>query len=262
MTRTLTPYEHNVLRKAGLDPLAVQAEIGQYGQTPVEYIAGQAEFNSRLFQVSPDTLIPRVETETLLELTLAEISTTTPAPTQFKLIEVGTGSGALGISLVLELQQIWPTTQLDVWLTDVSAPALNVAKKNLATYFSPAKNLTPHLVRSDLMANIPAGVSFDLVVANLPYIPTARIETLDESVRKYEPHLALDGGPTGLEILTQLLHQLPPYLKPTTQVWLEIDHTHTQGQFAAIQPSFEVTIFPDQFGKTRFARVLPSSKST
>ncbi len=193
--------------------------------TPDEYVTGTAKFCGRKFFVSPNVLIPRVETEEIIAM----------IPSANLIADVGTGSGCLGITLATKFPQA------TVYLSDISKKALVVARKNATREI---------IIKSDLLKNYP-DIIFDVIVANLPYIPTKRIPRLLAAVRKYEPTMALDGGLKGTTIINRLLSQLPKHLKPTGMAILEIDDTHTLKSFN-IPKNFKAEIKKDQFGRNRF----------
>lgn len=198
---------------------------------PSEYITKKAIFCGREFFVSPDVLIPRIETEEIIDLVLRH-----SARVQNLLIaDVGTGCGCVGITLANKFPEAV------VYLSDISDKALEIARRNANQEI---------ILKSDLLENYPE-ILFDVIVANLPYIPTKRIPRLLASVRKYEPHLALDGGPKGTTIINRLLAQLPKHLKPGGLAILEIDDTHTLKSFK-LPKDFKGEIKKDQFGRNRF----------
>lgn len=242
--RQLSPYERNQLVRNGIDP----ATIDQYGDRPVEYITGRVEFAGHEFEVTPDVLIPRIETEELVAFVTTE---TTHFPQPLRLVDIGTGSGALGLSVAAWLyRQSW-TFELD--LVDVSSAALTVAKRNATQLGLPVEQL--HWHQSDLLTAVSPDRTYHVVMANLPYIPTSRVAQLDSSVKDFEPILALDGGPTGSEVIQRLLSQLPPYLAQQHVVWLEIDHTHELPHLIGDLQGWQGQIVSDSMGRSRFARL-------
>jgi release factor glutamine methyltransferase len=184
------------------------------GGEPVAYIEGTKEFWSLDLEVSPAVLIPRPDTERLVELAIAEArARLAEAPTlerPLRVVDVGTGSGAIAIALAKEL------ASAEVHATDVSGDALAVAARNVARH---GVGVTLH--HGPLLA--PVDGAFDVVAANLPYIPTADIAGLMRDVRAFEPHLALDGGPDGLALYDALLAALPARLHDGARVLFEAD---------------------------------------
>ncbi|MGR6086751.1 MAG: peptide chain release factor N(5)-glutamine methyltransferase [Arcticibacter sp.] len=145
--------------------------------TPVQYVTGYELFNGRFFKVTPDVLIPRPETEEMVQLVSSQILTNPTA-----ILDLCTGSGCIAISLALE----YPDAA--VWATDVSVKALDVARENAKIF-----NVEVHFLESDLLANKPPieDLQFDLVISNPPYIPNGEIHITDPNVKDFEPHLAL-----------------------------------------------------------------------
>lgn len=252
MKRKLGPYEKNYLIRHGFDP----EDISQFGQTPVEYITGLVEFLGREFVVSPEVLIPRIETEELVQLALTQAKLISTKKNQLiNIADIGTGSGVIGITLALELGKLKIPHQL--YLSDISKSTLAVAKKNAQRF--KVKNII--FLESDLFSSFPINLKFDLIVASLPYVPSARIPTLDASVKNYEPLTALDGGSDGLKYISQLIKQAKDKLSPGGVIILEIDHTHTAQLLQKIASKYQVTIKKDQFKKNRFS-LLTSFGST
>jgi release factor glutamine methyltransferase len=247
-SRKLTTYEKNHLRKFGFD----LEEIDQHGEKPVEYITGKTIFLAQEFIVDQRVLIPRIETEQLVELIKQDLLNK-QLPTQeiLSIIEIGTGSGVIGLSLAKFLQEQQQPAKLI--LTDIDPAALAVAKKNFSQLFPhPQELIELELIESDLLVNLP-NFKADLIVANLPYIPTERLSELDESVRNFEPKSALDGGKNGWQYIGELLNQVPNYLKSNGKIYLEIDDTHTQQQLTNLVEGYQVKVLSDQFDKNRFA---------
>lgn len=165
---------------------------------PLQHLLGSCEFWGRHFRVGPRVLIPRPETELLMEASCsAQIEFQgTVNPT---VLDIGTGSGCLAISLALE----FPETTL--YATDFSRESLSVARQNIETY---GLSDRIHLLQGDLYEPIQErGLmgKIDLMVSNPPYIPSASLPDLQSEVRDYEPVLALDGGPDGLDFYRRLL---------------------------------------------------------
>jgi release factor glutamine methyltransferase len=179
---------------------------------PVQHIVGRQEFYGRSFVVNRLVLIPRPETEHLVEATLA-----LPSPPG-RILDVGTGSGALAVTLALEL----PAAA--VCATDISAPALAVAAKN-AEELGAAERI--RFLHSNLFDAL-AGERFDCIVSNPPYVAAG--ETLEAQVREYEPASALYAGPDGLAVYRRLIPGAAAHLEPGGHLLLEIG----QGQQEAV----------------------------
>lgn len=200
---------------------------------PIQHLRGSQEFFGRDFHVSPDVLIPRPETEHLVE----EVLRLYPDRSQrLTIADVGTGSGILAVTLALE----YPNSS--VTALDLSPEALAVAKHN-AAYHRVADRI--RFLHSDLL-NAAEGVAFDLIVSNPPYVPLTEKETLHAQVRDYEPHLALFGGEDGHDVLRRLVPQAFAALKPGGWLLLEtagrsavtdalLDTAHTVSWVADLQ---------------------------
>ncbi|MFO7718328.1 MAG: peptide chain release factor N(5)-glutamine methyltransferase [Desulfohalobium sp.] len=175
---------------------------------PVAYILGHKEFYGLEFAVSPGVLIPRPETETLIDAVREEYSPQTP----LVFADTCTGSGILGVALAI----CFPKSS--GVLLDLSDAALSVARSNVQTH--QVKDRLD-LVRGDLLGSLKPA-SLDLVLANPPYLATQEIQATAADVREYEPRLALEGGQVGTEIPQRLLHEAAFVLKPGGVLCFEI----------------------------------------
>jgi release factor glutamine methyltransferase len=170
---------------------------------PVAYILGRREFWSLPLRVTPDVLIPRPETETLMAEALKIASQLNGK--HFRILEIGTGSGAISIALAKEVPHSI------VVATDLSSRALAVAEENAR------KNGVDEQIRflqGDLFHPVQKGESFDLIVTNPPYIPRQQFPSLMPEVRDHEPRIALDGGKDGLDFFRRALPAVNEYLRP------------------------------------------------
>lgn len=161
---------------------------------PVAYLTGSQEFWSLDLRVTPDVLIPRPETEHLVETVLDFLAS---CPDPCRVLEVGTGSGAIAVCLAKEC------ARAEVWATDVSAPALDVAGENARRH---GVERRIHWLQGDLLApvrGLPGG--FDVLVSNPPYIPGGELARLQREVREWEPALALDGGVDGMDFYRRIV---------------------------------------------------------
>jgi release factor glutamine methyltransferase len=177
---------------------------------PLQHLTGTVEFCGRVFACDGRALIPRPETEQLVEIATEEARKLAPP---LRVLDVGAGSGIIGLSLAAELGEI----AASVTLVDVSAEALALALNN-----SESLGLDPTslgFVESDLFENLHG--EFDVIAANLPYIASAEIETLSEEV-KHDPTLALDGGSLGTELMERFIQGLPEVLAVPGFVVMEI----------------------------------------
>jgi release factor glutamine methyltransferase len=179
---------------------------------PLQHLMGTAEFFGRSFLCDARALVPRPETEQLVELCLDLLKGKT-AP---RILDVGTGSGIIAITLSLEL----PGAQ--VTATDLLPPALSLARENIARH-NLAERLASH--EADLWPK--EGAPFDLIVANLPYINSDEIPGLSREVR-HDPATALDGGAEGLDIVDRLISEAHTHIAPSGIVALEIGHDQAE----------------------------------
>lgn len=182
---------------------------------PVAYLVGHREFYGLNFLVDRRVLIPRPETELLVDAVLDHIESR-PDP-HVRMVDVGTGSGAIAIAVAANA----PTAT--IYAVDLSADALAVARANVKR-LDERQQIT--LLPGDLLAPLPETV--DIIAANLPYIASPVYATLTADVRDYEPRLALEAGPEGLDTIRRLLQQAPAHLNRGGVIFLEI--AHDQGE--------------------------------
>ena len=173
---------------------------------PVAYLTHKAGFYGREFYVDENVLVPRPESEDVIEAALTDLR---PRGAQARALDVGTGSGALAITLAAELPE------LHVTATEISPPALAVARRN-ARALGVAERVT--FLETDLADG--TGGTFACVVANLPYVPSAEVPQPPHPVG-FEPRIAVDGGPDGLSVYRRLLSQLPAVLEPGAALFFE-----------------------------------------
>lgn len=212
--------------------------------TPDQYKDKKAEFCGNFFFVDNRVLIPRIESEEMVTVALNHLEN--QSISHPVIADIGTGSGCLGISLAYFLQK--KQQPYTIFLSDISIEALQVARQNVENILENPSNI--FFEQSDLLLHLPQ-TKFDIILANLPYIPSKNINHLDPSVKDHEPHLALDGGPDGASLINKLLTQLPLYLSPKGTAILEFDDTHTADNFH-IPKSLSWKIRKDCFGKDRF----------
>lgn len=186
------------------------------GGTPLPHILKQADFCGRTFYVSKDTLIPRPETEIIVEEALGILDGKS-AP---RILDVGTGCGCIAICLTLAR----PDSRMTA--LDISPQALEIARKNLKLH---GLEKRVQLLESDLFSGFGERQkgSWDLIVSNPPYVPREELRRLSREVRS-EPRLALDGGPGGLELVRALLEKSPYFLKKDGWLLVEIGKGHSQ----------------------------------
>jgi release factor glutamine methyltransferase len=221
--------EARLLARAARDTTEFEAFISRRAtREPFAYIVGRREFWSLDFEVTRDVLIPRPDSETLVEAALKAFGQKPPQ----SIVDLGTGSGCLIVSLLTE----WPGAR--GLAVDLSPAALNVARRNAARLGASGRL---DFACADF-ATLEAG-PFDLVVSNPPYIPSALIATLEPDVAAFEPGLALDGGADGLAAYRAIARVLPALLAPQGKAMLEIGWDQAsavtqvlQNQGFAVQP--------------------------
>ncbi len=219
---------------------------------PAQYITGHQEFWGLDLIVSPAVLIPRPETEHVVE-TVLELAKPDgrgrPSPHDLRVVDVGTGSGAIALALAKEL----PTAKIHA--TDISPEALEVARANAARH-----ELTSRIEfrRADLLDGF-SPASFDFVVSNPPYVGDSEEESVQLEVRKFEPRNAVFAGPTGLEVIERLIPQAREALGPGGWLVFEISGTIADRVRSLLSGWDEVAIRNDLQG---IARVAMARKST
>jgi release factor glutamine methyltransferase len=206
---------------------------------PLPYLIGQVEFYGLDFAVAPEVLIPRPDTETLVDLALTRRPVT--------VVDVGTGSGCIAVALAVHLPRV------TVCAIDLSPGALAVARRN-AERHGVADQV--QLIAGDVLS--PRLGPVDLIVSNPPYISTGDCAALPVSVRDYEPRLALDGGLDGLVIVRRLLAQAPAVLESGGAILVEIGAD--QGEVArrlarTYFPQAAIYVHPDLAGRDRVLEV-------
>ena len=189
---------------------ALRAKVRRRAERePLQHLLGHWDFFGRRFKTDPRALIPRPETELLVEEALDRLPERGPGTLA---IDVGTGSGVIAITLALE------RPELQVIAIDCSGQALTLASENASLHGLPAR---VRFAEGDLLSTSAPVPAAELIVANLPYIPTAQIAALAAEVRR-DPVGALDGGPDGLQLIRRLIRDTPPHLKPGGFLLLEV----------------------------------------
>ena len=219
---------------------------------PVAYLVGRKEFYSVEFEVSRAVLIPRPDTETVVEECL-KLAKPMAEPT---VLDIGTGSGCLAVAVAKYCKQARVTA------VDISAEALQVAARNAAKH-GVAERI--RFARGDLFAPLADGEAFDFILSNPPYIPRDDIAGLAPGVRDFEPHMALDGGRDGLEMLGRLVTGAAARLKPSGYLIVEIGAPQEKPARARMEavPGFELAkTVHDSAGHPRVlrARWRPASR--
>jgi release factor glutamine methyltransferase len=214
---------------------------------PFPYVIGHWEFFGLDLEITPDVLIPRPETELMVENAIKWLL---KSPDRRAVADVGTGSGAIAVSVAMNVHAA------HILATDLSFPALKVAQRNARKFnienidFLQCDLLPPHL-------KPPATpFHFDLICANLPYIPTDTLHGLPVYGR--EPALALDGGADGLDVIRRLLHIAPEWLAPNGLILLEIEATRgaqALNMAAGLFPQAEILLHKDLTGQDRLLEI-------
>lgn len=204
--------------------LIIRRAVGE----PTQYLTGKQEFWGLEFEVTPAVLIPRPETEHVIEVALERLGargikinmrTGEPSP-PLRIADVGTGSGCLAVALAHELPRA------EIFATDISAAALEVARRN-ATRHHVASRI--RFLEGDLLGPVSSSLgSFDLIVSNPPYVARSDAATLAREVREHEPHAALFGGPSGIEIYEPLTKQAGESLRSGGVLVLELGYDSAQ----------------------------------
>jgi len=214
------------------------SEVAQYralvkrrlNREPLQYITGRQEFWSLEFLVNPSVLVPRPETEILVEEAL-RLKQTKQLPqgsdNQTRILDLGTGSGAIAVSLAKEMEDA------AFWATDISAEALAIARENAERHAVFGK-IT--FCQGDLFQALeqPAPV-FDMIISNPPYIASDAFETLPEEIRAHEPRIALDGHEKGMYFIERIIADAENYLKPGGWLLIEMDPDQTDQALALIE---------------------------
>lgn len=217
------------------------------GGWPVAYLVGSRGFYLLDFEVDPAVLIPRPDTETLVLEALNRLKPLT-AP---RVLDIGTGSGCIAVSLAHQKKDAQVTA------IDISPDALAVAKRNAAKH-NVADRIT--FLQGDLLAPLPPGGTFDLIVSNPPYIAQSEFAGLSPDVRDHEPRLALDGGPDGLAFYRRLAASAGAFLKPGGSLLLEIGYTQDAAVRALLAERPEFDLGPTLKDMGKHPRVVTAKK--
>ena len=225
-------------QQAKLTALIARLKQGE----PLPYLTGRQEFFGLSFEVSPAVLIPRPETELLVETALRWLRL---HPAADSVLDVGTGSGCIAISLAVH------APVLRVIATDLSAKALSIAQRNAEVHHVEARITC---VQADL---IPKDLGrFDLICANLPYVPTSKLAEVNSL--PFEPILALDGGPDGLALIKRCLAYAPAHIRAPGMLLFEIEASTGNAAIALAHEAFprsKVTLIPDLAVKERMLTI-------
>lgn len=224
-------------------PDALAKKAAEYAERrasgePLQYIIGVWEFMGLEFLVSPNVLIPRSDTETLVEAVLSRKG-------GMNLLDICSGSGCITLSIAHYNKSTYALG------LDISPDAVELSKKNAEKL---GLDNRVRFERADIMSDIPHGV-FDVIVSNPPYIRRDVIGTLQAEVRLHEPHLALDGGEDGLDFYRRIIDIAPRLLNENGELFLEIGFDQADDVTALMQASFsDISVIKDLCGNDRVAR--------
>lgn len=208
-------------------------------RVPVSYLINRKEFLSLDFYVDENVLIPRPETEVLVETILQDKSDSR------RLVDVGTGSGAIAISIAKT------RTNWEIFAVDVSPEVIEIAMQN-AQKHGVEENIT--FLQGNLFEPIDSSLSFDWIVSNPPYIASDKFDDLMPEIREYEPRIALDGGEDGLDLIRSLIEGAPSFLVPEGKIAIEIgfDQGNAVRSLIESNPAYtECNIIQDYSGNER-----------
>ena len=233
-------YQELLMRRAKREPLA--------------YITARKEFWSLDFVVTPDVLIPRPETELLVELVLQR-ATLASRKSPLKVLDIGTGSGVIAVSLAKELPQA------EIWAVDVSAAALNIAGINSRQHGVASRI---QFLQGDVFGPVSGlGLIFDVIVSNPPYVRSRELSDLAPEICHWEPTTALDGGPDGLDACRRIIYGADKYLAPKGHLLLEIGDDMGKAAaelFACAGDYGTVSVYQDYAGRDRVIAATKMSR--
>jgi release factor glutamine methyltransferase len=201
---------------------------------PAQYITGVQDFYGRRFEVTRDVLIPRPETEGLVETVLPLLSVAAP----IRICDVGTGSGCIAITVLCENPSVHAVG------LDISAAALEVAKRNAIAH-NVANRIS--FIKSDCFDALTDDIAFELIVSNPPYVSAKVLPGLQREVRDHEPRVALTPGVDGLAVIKRLITDAPCFLKPAGHLVIEIGFDQSESIPALVDPAIWqlIDIVPD-----------------
>lgn len=210
---------------------------------PVQYIIGSQEFMGLEFKVNNCVLIPRADTEILIEQVLQSVK----SDKEYKILDIGTGSGCISISLAKYIKDS------QIYSADISKSAIEVAGQNAKTHNVEDKI---KFFVGNIFEPIGNNIKFDIIVSNPPYIPTDTIQTLDVNVKQYEPGLALDGGADGLDFYRDIISNAKNYLVSEGMIFLEIGYDQAQSVIKLLKQNdfADINIVKDLAGCDRVVK--------
>lgn len=218
---------------------------------PVAYLTGERGFYECTFKVSEDTLIPRADTETLVEEAIADITELCEEQQEVKILDLCCGTGCIGISVAKVLAECFDMVSLT--LADVSEKAMAVCKENAKALIE-EDNIEVSFLVGDLFSKI-TETDYDAILSNPPYIASSVIPTLEKQVQ-FEPKLALDGGKDGLDFIRAIAQEAKNHLVPGGLLEMEIgyDQAQSASQILAENGYFEIDVIQDLGGNDRLVK--------
>ncbi|MBN1331724.1 peptide chain release factor N(5)-glutamine methyltransferase [Candidatus Dojkabacteria bacterium] len=233
--------------------------LQKYGsKEPLAYILGYKYFYNSKFAVNKNTLIPRPETEIIVEMLLKIFGD--QARHSLTMLEIATGSGCIPVSILKEIEEhpaSYPT--LKILATDISKKALEVAEKNARQILTRDSQLKIRFSHSDILSKKNKD-KFDFIVSNPPYITPEEYKNLDRSVHDYEPRIALEAGEAGLEVFRKILEKTRRNIKHNTLFLFEINPSTLEGLEKLVKsyyPQADIKILADQYKRKRFLSFKP-----
>ncbi len=221
---------------------------------PIAYIVQKTGFRKNIYKVNKHTLIPRMETELLVDSVLTEIIKRNHKK-HIDILEVGTGTGAIAIELTQEL--IYNNIDnFRIIATDIDSNCLKVAKHNAIKILKSTSQLKHISFQKSDILNNQASTIFNLIISNPPYIPTKYLKGLEDSVKNFEPIIALDGDQDGLKIINKIINKTRNNKNSETIYFFEFD-TRTKTNLVSLlkqKNAFNIKILKDQFNQDRFIR--------
>lgn len=227
---------------------------------PIQYLVGEWDFHRISLLVKAPTLIPRPETEVLVDLVLNQIQKSCNTNKTVSFIDVGCGSGAITLALLYAMTQLKNILINHIVAIDPCPHAVTLTRENLR-YLQAAQRLSPEIdahisiMQSSIRDYYCNENKFDFIVSNPPYIPTKDIAHLDPDVKLHESHQALDGGVDGLDVVCDILEVAPSLVKPGGFVLLEVDTSHPLLLQRRVFDGLRyIDCFEDWYGQQRFVQ--------
>jgi release factor glutamine methyltransferase len=218
---------------------------------PVAYLLGHREFYSLSFEVTPDVLIPRPETELLVMSTL-DLTKKARRPAELSILDIGTGSGAVVVTLAKYMPEAHFTA------TDISPAAIEVARRNSRTHQVEDRI---EFVKSDLFESLATENQFDIIVSNPPYIAYHEKAGMDRAVYAFEPEIALFAGEKGTELIERMLNEAGRFLKPNGRMLIELSPTIHESVCQMAERDLRWTLLPTIYDLARHPRIVSLKKA-